>query len=449
MTIHNSYGQYTVSAGGENFPATYNADYNPPNGFYSTIRILNLAQPDWNNSWDFGVNIQDNSLLGIAALQNFAVTQDAKLLAFAESRANFLASMQDTDGGIRYGPQGQFYPSGDSSFFWNLKVVSSNEIALYFFDNLYKVTGNLQYKNTADKIYSWLAGMFSSTIGTFSHSSTFVNGQWSGPDTGETSFTPDTTAWAPIDRMLTDSTFGATVADRMARIDTMISNTEIMTGDRDGRGNIAGFTFNIDASLQGVISMDLSSIMALLYFKMAQINQTQGNDGQAAVYTAKYNNMMYSLKKYVSTVNSLLAVPAAVRFDGSTFEGILINPPNTFTPYGYSSESASMSYLFALQHKNPLIVDPAMIAHLKKRHKKGGIDFTAGRMNLHVKAFSSVGKSRMITFNLDPSMILQLQNARGFEPVIVRMQPIHELSDFLGIQSENWDARVRITLPRA
>ena len=61
---------------------------------------------------------------------------------------------------------------------------------------------------------------------------------------------------------------------------------------------------------------------------------------------------------------------------------------------------------------------------------KGGIDLTPANMNLQTK-----NDSEGIKFRLDPAMLQQLQNAPGFVPVIINIQPLKSLTEFLGIAS--------------
>jgi len=74
--------------------------------------------------------------------------------------------------------------------------------------------------------------------------------------------------------------------------------------------------------------------------------------------------------------------------------------------------------------------------------KKGGIDLTADKTPLEVKMDSRLrGNDREgIKFNLDHAMLEQLQNAPGFVPVIINIQPMTDLRVFLGLQ-ENQDER--------
>ncbi len=83
--------------------------------------------------------------------------------------------------------------------------------------------------------------------------------------------------------------------------------------------------------------------------------------------------------------------------------------------------------------------------------EKGGIDLTPANMNLQTKMDSRFrGNDREgggndsreggndnggIKFHLDPAMLAQLQNAPGFVPVIINIQPLKSLREFLEIAS--------------
>ena len=58
----------------------------------------------------------------------------------------------------------------------------------------------------------------------------------------------------------------------------------------------------------------------------------------------------------------------------------------------------------------------------------GGIDLTPAHMNLLTK---NAGEG--IQFHLDPAMLQQLQNASGFVPVVISIQPLKSLPEFLGL----------------
>ncbi|MBF0570383.1 MAG: histidine phosphatase family protein [Candidatus Omnitrophica bacterium] len=60
--------------------------------------------------------------------------------------------------------------------------------------------------------------------------------------------------------------------------------------------------------------------------------------------------------------------------------------------------------------------------------QKGGIDLTPANMNLQTQ-----NSNEGIKFRIDPAMLQKLQNAPGFVPVIVNIQPMMNLKDFLGV----------------
>ena len=57
---------------------------------------------------------------------------------------------------------------------------------------------------------------------------------------------------------------------------------------------------------------------------------------------------------------------------------------------------------------------------------KGGIDFNADKMNVQVQ-----NNGGAIEFKLDPAMLQRLQNAPGFTPVIINIQPMGDIKSFL------------------
>ena len=58
--------------------------------------------------------------------------------------------------------------------------------------------------------------------------------------------------------------------------------------------------------------------------------------------------------------------------------------------------------------------------------KYGGIDLTPAHMNLQTQNLNGE-----INFHIDPAQLAQLQDASGFVPVIVGMQPMASLRNFL------------------
>ncbi len=84
-------------------------------------------------------------------------------------------------------------------------------------------------------------------------------------------------------------------------------------------------------------------------------------------------------------------------------------------------------------HEDPYLRRIAKQADQMDRAMKaetvGGIDLTVGNLNLQTQ--SSNGE---ISFKIDPAMLEQLQNASGFSPVIIQMQPLTDVKGFLGMK---------------
>jgi hypothetical protein len=73
-------------------------------------------------------------------------------------------------------------------------------------------------------------------------------------------------------------------------------------------------------------------------------------------------------------------------------------------------------------------------------NNSGGIDLTPVNMNLQTKVVDSRFRgndSEGIKFHLDPAMLKQLQDAPGFVPVIINIQPMTDLPMFLGLKKNN------------
>jgi hypothetical protein len=63
---------------------------------------------------------------------------------------------------------------------------------------------------------------------------------------------------------------------------------------------------------------------------------------------------------------------------------------------------------------------------------KGGIDLTSANMGLQTQ---NAGEE--IKFHMDSATLRQLQNAPGFVPVVINIQPMTDLRGFLGIKNRD------------
>ena len=77
----------------------------------------------------------------------------------------------------------------------------------------------------------------------------------------------------------------------------------------------------------------------------------------------------------------------------------------------------------------------------------GGIDFNAEKLNIEVKNGSPIkdlGDENGIKFQMNPAQLFELQNAPGFTPIIINIQPMINLPLFLGLgESEMAISKVR------
>ncbi|MBF0489063.1 MAG: hypothetical protein HQL15_00410 [Candidatus Omnitrophica bacterium] len=112
---------------------------------------------------------------------------------------------------------------------------------------------------------------------------------------------------------------------------------------------------------------------------------------------------------------------------------IELKPVELGLPFSNQEEMYSRVIMYQVRFKNsdntPLAStskDSAM-----KINDKGGIDFNADRMNLETR-----NESGEIKFHLDSAQLAQLQNATGFTPVIINIQPMTNLREFLGLNNK-------------
>jgi len=70
--------------------------------------------------------------------------------------------------------------------------------------------------------------------------------------------------------------------------------------------------------------------------------------------------------------------------------------------------------------------DKAMVVNRKSIDKNGGIDFSADKVNLEIQ-----NSSQGINLHLDSVQLEELKNVSGFVPVIINIQPIVDIKEFL------------------
>ena len=106
----------------------------------------------------------------------------------------------------------------------------------------------------------------------------------------------------------------------------------------------------------------------------------------------------------------------------------------------YKDEEAALRYIYRLgQQKDSRLADESSNRAMNSS-KTGGIDLTPANMNLQTKIDSSPSAQNDkegIKFYLDPAMLVQLQNAPGFVPVVINIEPLGDLRGFLGVQNNS------------
>jgi hypothetical protein len=111
------------------------------------------------------------------------------------------------------------------------------------------------------------------------------------------------------------------------------------------------------------------------------------------------------------------------------FDEILAIAPAGFQQHIAKAGIQPKDHELLMRHWDQFTPDAAMRAgSSRKADNVGGIDLTAGQMPLKIRN-SGPG----IKFHLDPTLVQQLQNAPGFLPVIINIQPLKDLSVFLGL----------------
>lgn len=370
IKILNTFMRNNTRAGGENAPQTLDINYNPSGGVLNNIRVKNFNEPGWWNKWEFKISAGDNAWVGMAALQNYAKNKDSKLLRFSMERADFLAKLQDKDGGLRFGPRGQFHESGDTSFFWNIKSTENNESALYFFDMLYEVTRDKKYKAIADKIYEWLINeMYDSDSHVFRRGESYINGDWVKDNVGF--FAPDTTSWAPLERMLNDNKFGSNRSERLREFEQIIQTTEKLAGVYQGEV-LKGISYSPQSRNSQVISIEWSSQFALRYWRMAQEysflmseakdrNLSAEFSRRAQLFSAKYDGLINQIGGYFKKRDDAFVAPYAV-FPSGEIAPDIPTGHGWNTPRGYASV-ANVYYGFAVAKFDPQILDKSMLGN--------------------------------------------------------------------------------------
>jgi len=320
-------------------------------GLYRVVRIDGRAIPDWYSSWDWIVDTGATACTILDALEAYQETSNINYKNFAVLLASYILKLQDTDGGIRYGPRGMYHGPGDYDFFWKLKSTEQNERCLCAFSALYAVTGDAQYDTASTNIKTWLKSMYNQPKHLFHSAATFDGSTWVKSDIDGYVAT-DVTAFAPLEMMFADAFFGGTQVARDAEVDAMFLAIETKTAFLDANNKPLFFRFStsqVPDPVKGDYgSIEWSAQMALEYLRAAQIYVSR-DWNKTQFYMNKYYILLNSIRSYFlvpgDDANAKVAPYASYYLDKSVAGNV---PTGTgYDTFNCNATLASVYYVFA------------------------------------------------------------------------------------------------------
>lgn len=265
-------------------------------GAYADVRILGRLIPGWTTSWNWATDTKGTALLIVNLCKAYQLTSNNDYKTFAIFLAtNYILPLQDTDGGVRLGPDNMFHSSG-LHFWWYNKTTECNAYVLAAMNALYTITSDAQWNTSATNIKTWLKNMYDTASLLFSASSVYNPATATWVKTPLTYIETVAQAMAPIELMFTDAFFGTEQSDRDSAVESLLTGAEIACALRDGNGMPALYKFAADGATYG--SIELSSQMAMAYLKAAQgfSQRATPNHAKAAYFLNRYNSLIANLE---------------------------------------------------------------------------------------------------------------------------------------------------------
>jgi len=246
-------------------------------------RLLNAYYVNDGSPAEYVVHSGPNIWLGIAILQYAKKSRDFSYLDLAEDigRATMYLQSQDADGGIRGGPNIEWY------------ATEHNLDAYAFFNMLYKITGKQEYAQARDKVLSWLVKHTYDRIDI-----PIKRGK------GDSTIATDTYAWsiAAIGPEKLEE-LGMN-PDRIIEFAEENCSVEVSFERPEGKVvKIKGFDFAAQRHIArgGVVSSEWTAqmvlsfkIMADFYYKKGMIAKARSYELKADTYLAELGNMLIS-----------------------------------------------------------------------------------------------------------------------------------------------------------
>ena len=244
------------------------------NGGFLNAYYANDGQPA-----EYTTHCGPNIWLGIAILQYTQASQNRGFLDLAEDIASWVVQIQDADGGIRGGPKIGWYST------------EHNLDAYAFFNMLYEITGNQDYKKSAQKILNWL-----------------LEHTYNQPDVpikrakGDSTIATDTYAWSI-------AALGPKKLEEIGMLPEDIirfaeDNFSIETDFYRPDGSVIrvkGFDFAASRNIArgGIISCEWTAQMILSFKILADYFQDKGMQEVAQIYLNKADDYLCQLSRMI------------------------------------------------------------------------------------------------------------------------------------------------------
>ena len=275
-----------------------------------------------------------NLWLGIAILQYTKMTKDYTYIRVARQIANWIESLQDKEGGIIGGKGISWYST------------EHNLDGFAFFNMFYELTKERKYRDTANKIFSWLENY------AYGNEIVPVN-----RGKGDSTIATDTYAWS-IAALGPERLEGIKI-DPDGILEFVIESCSVTTEFTDRFGKVisaSGFDFAKHQHIPrgGVISCEWTAQMVLSFNIMSNYYFTRGQSKKAAYYQ---NQAL----KYLNELNKM-AISSLSSFGRGDWCLPYASQENVDTGHGWrtprgnrtGSVAATVYTIFAISEFNPL-----------------------------------------------------------------------------------------------
>ncbi|MFA5276095.1 MAG: hypothetical protein WC417_04290 [Candidatus Omnitrophota bacterium] len=283
---------------------------------------------------EYTVHCGPNIWLGIAIVQYMHKTQDKNYLNLAEDIATGIMALEDSEGGLRGGPDVQWY------------ATEHNLDAYAFFNMLYKITGKQVYALTRDKVLKWLIEHTYDTPGI-----PVKRGK------GDSTIATDTYAWSIAaigPEKLVEAGMNPDKIMQFAEENCAVEVTYLRPGGKSVRTKGFDFAAKRNIARGGVISSEWTAQMIISYKIMSDFHAKRGENKQAEIYRAKADEYLLQLTRMIISSPSPSGqgescLPYATQDCVDTGHGWM-------TPKGASTGSLSGTVytIFAYYNYNPL-----------------------------------------------------------------------------------------------